>query len=138
MPSFASSRTTCSIIGRFATYAIGLGSFSVSGRSLVPKPPAITTAFIGRPPGEVCRLQEPEEPRKPHVSEGQGEEDQEDRAGADHPAVHAVGEPSAARRHRRPDEEVPRRVGEDVPGEEGGEAEWALPSGQDPVSQADG
>jgi hypothetical protein len=35
----------CSIIGLFATGIIGLGWFEVKGRSLVPSPPAMITAF---------------------------------------------------------------------------------------------
>ena len=33
------------MIGRLTTGSIGLGWFAVIGRSLVPSPPAITTAF---------------------------------------------------------------------------------------------
>ena len=36
----------CSIIGRLATGSIGLGVFDVSGRSRVPSPPAMITAFM--------------------------------------------------------------------------------------------
>ena len=36
----------CSIIGRLARGIIGLGWFEVRGRSLVPSPPAMITAFI--------------------------------------------------------------------------------------------
>ena len=39
----------CSMQGRPATVTIGLGWFEVSGRSRVPSPPAITTAFKRRP-----------------------------------------------------------------------------------------
>src|SRR3954467_14664488 len=46
-PWSASSRTMCSIIGRFATGIMGLGWLLVSGRSRVPSPPARMTAFIG-------------------------------------------------------------------------------------------
>ena len=40
------SRTTCSIIGRLTSGMRGLGWLDVSGRSLVPSPPAMMTAFI--------------------------------------------------------------------------------------------
>src|SRR5438270_9985409 len=43
------SRTMCSIIGRLARGIIGLGWFDVSGRSRVPSPPAMITAFILKP-----------------------------------------------------------------------------------------
>jgi hypothetical protein len=33
------------MMGRFTTGSSGLGWFAVIGRSLVPSPPAITTAF---------------------------------------------------------------------------------------------
>ena len=36
----------CSIIGRLASGSIGLGAFEVSGRSRVPSPPAMITAFM--------------------------------------------------------------------------------------------
>jgi hypothetical protein len=36
----------CSVIGLFATGTIGLGKLLVNGRSLVPEPPAMITAFI--------------------------------------------------------------------------------------------
>ena len=39
----------CSIIGRLAIGSIGLGAFDVSGRSRVPSPPAMITAFIAVP-----------------------------------------------------------------------------------------
>ena len=39
-----------SIIGRVAKGTIGFGSLQVSGRSLVPDPPAMITAFKGIPP----------------------------------------------------------------------------------------
>src|ERR1700677_3200813 len=42
-----SSRSTCSMIGRFATGSMGLGWLAVIGRSRVPSPPAMTTAFTG-------------------------------------------------------------------------------------------
>jgi hypothetical protein len=45
-PCFLSKLTMCSAIGLFATGTIGLGKWLVSGRSLVPDPPAIITAFI--------------------------------------------------------------------------------------------
>ena len=38
----------CSIIGRLAIGSIGLGALEVSGRSRVPSPPAMMTAFIVR------------------------------------------------------------------------------------------
>jgi len=36
----------CSMIGRFIMGTSGFGMFQVSGRSRVPKPPAMITAFI--------------------------------------------------------------------------------------------
>ncbi len=48
-PWVRSRWTTCSIIGRLAMGSMGLGWFEVSGRSRVPSPPAMMTAFIGSP-----------------------------------------------------------------------------------------
>ena len=45
-PCFFSSSTMCSIIGRLAIGIIGLGWLEVSGRSRVPSPPAMITAFM--------------------------------------------------------------------------------------------
>src|SRR5215475_14781297 len=49
------------MIGRFTTGNMGLGWFAVIGRSRVPSPPAITTAFtaaepplLGRPSGHAA------------------------------------------------------------------------------------
>ena len=39
----------CSIIGRLAIGSIGLGALEVSGRSRVPSPPAMMTAFMCAP-----------------------------------------------------------------------------------------
>ncbi len=44
-PCRRSSSMMCSIIGRFTSGIIGLGMFDVSGRSRVPSPPAMITAF---------------------------------------------------------------------------------------------
>src|SRR5262245_44863185 len=41
--------TMCSIIGTLAMGIIGLGALDVRGRSRVPSPPAMMTAFIPRP-----------------------------------------------------------------------------------------
>src|SRR6516165_8154462 len=46
-PCRLSSRRTCSMIGRLATGSMGLGWLAVIGRSRVPSPPAMTTAFNG-------------------------------------------------------------------------------------------
>src|SRR4051794_5876499 len=46
-PCRRSSRRTCSMIGRLATGSMGLGWLAVIGRSRVPSPPAMTTAFNG-------------------------------------------------------------------------------------------
>src|SRR5580700_10096058 len=46
-PCCRSSRSTCSMIGRLTTGSMGLGWFAVIGRSRVPSPPAMTTAFNG-------------------------------------------------------------------------------------------
>ena len=40
----------CSIIGRLASGSIGFGAFEVSGRSRVPSPPAMITAFTSAEP----------------------------------------------------------------------------------------
>ena len=48
-PCWRSRLTTCSIIGMLAIGNIGLGWFEVSGRSRVPSPPAMITAFIQSP-----------------------------------------------------------------------------------------
>ena len=48
-PCWRSRLTTCSIIGMLAIGSIGLGWFEVSGRSLVPSPPAMITAFMNLP-----------------------------------------------------------------------------------------
>ena len=45
-PCERTSETMCSMQGLPATITIGLGWFEVSGRSRVPSPPAITTAFM--------------------------------------------------------------------------------------------
>ena len=45
MPCRRSSETMCSIIGRPTSGSIGLGRFDVCGRSRVPSPPAMITAF---------------------------------------------------------------------------------------------
>ncbi len=50
MPCWRSRLTTCSIIGRLAIGSIGFGWFDVSGRSRVPSPPAMITAFTFPPP----------------------------------------------------------------------------------------
>ena len=41
----------CSIIGALTRGIIGFGAFEVSGRSRVPSPPAMITAFMRQPPG---------------------------------------------------------------------------------------
>src|SRR3954462_10938561 len=48
-PSAFSRSTMCSIIGRLTIGIIGLGTIEVSGRSRVPSPPAMITAFIDAP-----------------------------------------------------------------------------------------
>ena len=48
MPWRFSSSTMCSIIGRLTSGSIGLGALDVRGRSRVPSPPAMITAFMGR------------------------------------------------------------------------------------------
>src|SRR5258708_27679828 len=49
-PCRRSSRRTCSMIGRLTTGSIGFGWLAVIGRSRVPSPPAITTAFTAAQP----------------------------------------------------------------------------------------
>ena len=44
-PCRGSSRSTCSMIGLLTIGSSGLGMLAVIGRSRVPSPPAITTAF---------------------------------------------------------------------------------------------
>src|SRR5674476_1109050 len=46
-PCWRSRLTTCSIIGMLAMGNIGLGWLEVRGRSRVPSPPAMITAFMG-------------------------------------------------------------------------------------------
>ncbi|MEZ5142691.1 MAG: hypothetical protein R2726_09275 [Acidimicrobiales bacterium] len=46
MPCRFSRSTMCSIIGRLTRGSIGLGALEVSGRSRVPSPPAMITAFM--------------------------------------------------------------------------------------------
>ena len=41
-----SRSTMCSIIGRLTSGSIGFGALEVSGRSRVPSPPAMITAFM--------------------------------------------------------------------------------------------
>ena len=58
----------CSIIGRLASGIIGLGRFEVSGRSRVPSPPAMITAFMADLPyppraGRAVALRRPGAPR---------------------------------------------------------------------------
>src|SRR6516225_6007361 len=62
-PCRLSSRRTCSMIGRLATGSMGLGWLAVIGRSRVPSPPAMTTAFNGfAAPFAAFRLYFPHEP----------------------------------------------------------------------------
>src|SRR4051812_37455900 len=49
IPCSRSSSMMCSMHGLPTIGTIGFGWFDVSGRSRVPSPPAITTAFIARP-----------------------------------------------------------------------------------------
>ena len=46
MPWRFSRSTMCSIIGRFTNGSSGFGALEVNGRSRVPSPPAMMTAFI--------------------------------------------------------------------------------------------
>ena len=46
MPCRFNRSMTCSIIGRLTSGSMGLGTFDVSGRSRVPSPPAMITAFM--------------------------------------------------------------------------------------------
>ena len=50
-PCRRSSSRMCSMHGLPTIGTIGFGWFDVSGRSRVPSPPAITTAFTVAPPG---------------------------------------------------------------------------------------
>src|SRR5487761_1142008 len=54
IPCRRSRRRTCSMQGRPTTGTSGLGRRLVSGRSRLPSPPAITTAFIGACPDSLC------------------------------------------------------------------------------------
>ncbi len=87
-PCWRSSRMTCSIIGRLAMGSIGLGWLEVSGRSRVPSPPAMITAFT-RPPLVSSTLLRPARPS-----------DSARRAGPTYDA--AAIQASAARRYRPP------------------------------------
>jgi len=95
------------------TFRIGLGSFSVNGRASFRTPPAITTAFMSMPPWWKCARYRCGQDATPRGTEGEGEEDEKDGAGADDAAVDPVGEPAPPRRDRRPDEgsTTPRRTG---------------------------
>src|SRR3972149_6008795 len=124
-------------MGRLATYAIGLGSFSVSGRILVPNPPAITTAFMIGLLAMVSVSQQAEQLRHPEVPERQREEEKEAGADADDPAVDAVGEPSPPRGHGQADEQEPGDVGQNVAGEKEGNASEPLPTGERQGSHAE-
>src|SRR6185437_4288037 len=60
MPCWRRRPTTCSIIGRLAIGSIGFGWFEVNGRSLVPSPPAMITAFTVHPSlGDLRGLRRP-------------------------------------------------------------------------------
>src|SRR5208283_2020559 len=48
MPCFFNKLTMCCIIGLFIIGTIGFGMLHVRGRSLVPNPPDMITAFIGK------------------------------------------------------------------------------------------
>ncbi len=56
IPWRRSSLTTCSIMGRLAMGSMGFGWLDVRGRSLVPSPPAMITAFTHRPPRALAPL----------------------------------------------------------------------------------
>ena len=62
-PCGRSRLTTCSIIGMLAMGSMGFGWFDVSGRSLVPSPPAMMTAFIATVSSFVGRRRRPPSPR---------------------------------------------------------------------------
>ena len=47
------SSTVCSMIGLFPSGTMGLGTLAVNGRSRVPNPPAMRTAFILVAPGRL-------------------------------------------------------------------------------------
>ncbi len=70
MPWRFSSSTMCSIIGRLTNGSMGLGALDVSGRSRVPSPPAMITAFMVRtyPGGAVNRAGRPDRPARPSRS----------------------------------------------------------------------
>src|SRR5690606_20406314 len=72
MPWRTSRSMMCSIIGRLTSGSIGLGLLEVRGRSRVPSPPAMITAFTGphrpsrdRPPraGRLAMTLSPRPPR---------------------------------------------------------------------------
>src|SRR3990170_8237879 len=89
------------------------------GRSRVPNPPAITTAFI--PPfllAAACGSQNTEESGHSEIPEREREKKEEQGAGAHDPPVDAVGEAASPRGHGEADEQVPDGIGQDVPGEE--------------------
>src|SRR5512140_1890188 len=82
-------------------------------------------------------LQDVDETRHPEIPEGERKEDEKHGAGADDAAVYPAGEPAPPRGDGRPDEEIPRRVGQDVPGEEGEDAPPSLPARKQQVPEAD-
>src|SRR3989304_510623 len=93
------------------------------GRSRVPNPPAITTAFI--PPcllDAVYGSQNAKEPGHSEIPEREREKEEEQGAGAHDPPVDAVGEAASSRGHGESDEQVPDGIGQDVPGEEQGDS----------------
>jgi len=62
---------TCSRMGLFPTGTIGFGTLHVRGRSLVPSPPAMTTAFTGlHPSGSEIGTDRPR--ARPHPEPGGG------------------------------------------------------------------
>src|SRR4030043_1160288 len=107
------------------------------GRSLVPNPPAITTAFI--PP---CLLAaaygspNAEEPGHSQIPERDREKEEEQGAGPHDPAVDAVGEAVSPRGHGEADEQVPDGIGQDVPGEEQGDSRGPQPLRAEKAAQA--
>src|SRR3990170_7229722 len=108
------------------------------GRSRVPNPPAITTAFI--PPFLLAAARESqntEESGHYEIPEREREKEKEQGAGAHDPPIDAVGEAASPRGHGEADEQVPDGIGQDVPGEEQGDSRGPQLLRDKKVAQAD-
>ena len=104
-PCRRSRSMMCSIIGRLATGSIGLGAFEVSGRSRVPSPPAMITAFIAVPRSPCPRRRRPRYDRDVGeggvVAEHQAGDAEDPRSAAEARVAREVGAAAAGTRERR-------------------------------------